>query len=870
MPTVPCRSEEGGTPGCKLAFDCSQVQIKGKSLNSIEISRERRQPYADNDLDHDYDLFIVVDRPNRYDDLKGHIGFDSNFEKILDFAKKAGFSRDKVYVTYLNKCFSKRKPTVQEIKACLPHIYDEIELARPKVIMTLGSGVLRLFNLHNKGGINTIRGKHFNLPLPDNKSGQSYWVIPSYDPGFFKHNTNPQIEQRAIDDYRTALKLITTGKAEVEDYKASYILAKSVEDVRQIAEKLKLDKFFAFDTESRSLPWDREPLTCFSFCWGPPGDEPNTAIVPIYQHDPDGLDWKLKKYWGPEDQASVIKILKNVFKDPTISKAAHNAKYDLNTVRKHTGIKVKGFIFDSMLMHHILSEQKPHGLEYLADIEFGVGDYSSKLHEIVGRGTKLRKTYDYIPDNILWPYAANDAECCWKLTKLYYNQLLAKPHLWKLYQEETEPLIHTLADAEWHGHYIRKDTLKILHKDYTSDKERLLVELQNLTWPTFNPSSPTNVKEALIQMGHKNKILDPKKATGYSTGKEVLLAIADKVPFAKKILEFRNVIKILGTYLENISADVDTLNRVRYSWLIHGTESGRLSCRIYHQLPNSDKKRTAAGRANLRDAFAVPLGKKLVYFDYSQVELRVLAILSEDKELLRLFADGIDIHTATAAVMLGLNLDQVSDKNRQLGKAVNFGLAYGSEGHDLIKKGEWEDRNGIVRPLTWAIFNKGMRNFRLKFPNLTSYLDMVPEYAKQNDGVFATPYGRERRMGIALLEKEEYKRKAAEREVKNFSIQSTASGITCRTINLIHTWIENWRTQGISESDIFLVNTVHDSAAWEVDDKYVDWFVQMIYKAATRPIKELQDYSFPCAIGIGETWSEAESDSKKPKDILRT
>ena len=142
--------------------------------------------------------------------------------------------------------------------------------------------------------------------------------------------------------------------------------------------------------------------------------------------------------------------MQGIFGDPTLWKGAHNFKFDLNVMRKHFGIRIRGFMFDSMIMHHLLWEYPPHDLETLADQEFGSGDYSIKIRDIVGHG-KVRKPYDIIPDDILWPYGANDAELTFLLVSAYYARLIKKPHLWELYLKESEPGVRSLAEAEYWG-----------------------------------------------------------------------------------------------------------------------------------------------------------------------------------------------------------------------------------------------------------------------------------------------------------------------------------------------------------------------------------------------------------------------------------
>jgi DNA polymerase-1 len=561
-------------------------------------------------------------------------------------------------------------------------------------------------------------------------------------------------------------------------------------------------------------------------------------------------------------------LLKSLFENPTIGKAAHNIKYDINVIRYWLDIRVKGFFFDTMLMHHILDENPPHDLETLADIEFGTGDYSASKRSITGQGKNLLKTYDHVPDEILWPYAALDAECVYRLCEVYYARLQEKPHLWKLYCEETELAIRTLAKAEWHGSLISTEVVTNLKKEYEEKQESLLIEMRKIVPPKpecpdfeFNPMSTQQVRDAFISLGFLTEIEDKHSPNGYNTSKEVLAKLKEQgVDLADYILQYRTNRKILSTYLETALNDLDDDGRSRYSWMLHGTTSGRLSCRFLHQIPRANDQRREAGQLNLRDMFIVPKGYKYVYFDYSQIELRVLALLANDENMLSMFANDEDIHAATAACILSCNPSEVSKFNRQLGKMFNFGLAYGSEGHQLVKAGEWEDDEGTRYPVTWDMVKLGKARFKQLFPALVDYLETTPDLARMNAGVLITPLGRERRLGSKLNDRQEGIRKQAEREAVNFVIQSTAGAITIRTLNAVHQIIEDFiERKLLAEEDIVLINTVHDSGAWEVREDLVEWFNGVLKETAEKEVAQLQNYSFPCDMGVGDNWTEAEA-----------
>jgi DNA polymerase-1 len=399
-----------------------------------------------------------------------------------------------------------------------------------------------------------------------------------------------------------------------------------------------------------------------------------------------------------------------------------------------------------------------------------------------------------------------------------------------------------------------------MEKEYLNRQKNLLGKMRHESGnPEFNPMSPPQVVEALCILGHGDKISDPMKPTKYNTSKEILGEIEHEVPLAAKILEYRTNRKILSTYVDAVRAGIDYDGRYRTAFNLHGTDSGRLSCSFLHQIPRTDMARYKKKLPVLRDMFITRPGYKYVYGDYSQIELRILAILAQDLTMLGMFERGEDLHKAAAASVLGFEPDQINDFNRQLGKSVNFGLAYGSKGFQLIKKGEWEDFDGKKHPLTWSMFNTGMERFKNMFPELNAYLQNTPDQARMNGGALITPFGRARRFGTKLNQSHQASREAAEREAVNFTIQSPAAGITLRTVNIVDGWIQQLIEEGhLMEDDIIMVNTVHDSFAYEVKDHLVDWFKVVLQEAAQREFPELDDHSFPCKIGVADNWTEAE------------
>jgi DNA polymerase-1 len=293
--------------------------------------------------------------------------------------------------------------------------------------------------------------------------------------------------------------------------------------------------------------------------------------------------------------------------------------------------------------------------------------------------------------------------------------------------------------------------------------------------------------------------------------------------------------------------------------MIHGTVNGRAAAPFLHQIPRLDHERIKKGLGNLRDMFIAGPGSKIIYGDYSQIELVTLAILSGDEDMLDVFLSGEDIHKATAAAFLEIPLDIVSEHNRGLAKSVNFGRVYGSKEGYALKKLTWMDLTGKEHGVTDAMIAKGFASLDARFPAAAEYFkDKVAE-TSATGGTHITPFGRFKHMGSTLVTGNEWVRQNAERQIVNGSIQSPANSVTVRCLNAVDAEIMDRVEKGeLTEEEAFLILTVHDSGAWEVKDEHVEWFEPMLREVASRPVPQLDNYQFTMKVGVGNSWSEAE------------
>jgi uracil-DNA glycosylase family 4 len=868
---------------------CSSAQISGQPASHVAETHDFEQkcmrpvPAL---AKGQYDLMIIGDMPGIEDDRKDMVWADDAGVAIIEFLRKAGHDLDRVWMTKITKCRPRvrgRKPTVSEINKCRDeYLIKEIKAIEPKVVMVVGGPSLRAFNLMGKGSINTIHGRVFEEKFAGWDDGPTFKVIPTPNPGMFFYRPNNKLQARVGHDYVVAKDLLD-GKEGSEHFIPEYTLVDTPEKLEWLKEKLLSSTLFGWDTESCELGFRKAPVLSYQFAWG----WDDCAVIPINRHDPDApkeQQYHIKEGFGAKNEELLTQFMRDVFLTPHIAKAAHNHKYDLNVLRWGYGIEADGFLYDTWTMKHLQDEIGPHKLAFLCDVEFAWGDYEAAVRKITGSGKDLTNTYDKVPDEILWAYGATDALGTFRLACVHDERLRKKQNLWQFHAEESEPIQRSLAHAEYKGALMDLDVLEVLKSQFEAEQKTLLTSMRGaISKPDFNPNSRPQVLAAFFAMGVPHVDLEEKKAAGgYSANKKKLTDIVEdgaqpQAEFAKNLMTYRNRVKMISTYLVNAKNDLDTDGRLRYSWVIAGPVTGRLSCRFFHQIPKIDEKivmengkyvpfleRKKKGKLVMRDMFIAPPGYKYVYGDFSQVELRILAIIAQDQEMLQILSDPkADLHgTTTFEFLRGVwpELTEAMAKkdkfNRaEVGKRVNFGLAYGSEGHALVKTGKWKDKNGNERNFTWQMLEEGMAAWKARFTGVGQFIDMTPDIVRGWGGTATNVFGRERHFGPLLNHPKDYERASAERECINFFIQSAATSITNRTILAVDKMLLGF---GVPENVACLVNTVHDSVAYEVRDDHVDWFVEALNAVSQTPYPQLGNATFKMDIGVGVNWTDAE------------
>jgi len=582
--------------------------------------------------------------------------------------------------------------------------------------------------------------------------------------------------------------------------------------------KLKKSDQFAFDTETTSLDYMKARVVGVSFAV----EVGEAAYVP-FAHD----------YPGAPDQLSeqdVLGVLKPLLEDNSAKKIGQNLKYDAHVLANHD-INLVGIAQDTMLESYVLDSTQRHNMDDLA-LRF-LGHTTIHFEDIAGKGIK-QLTFNQIDLEQAGPYAAEDADITLQLHHKLSAALDEEPALKKVYQEIELPLLSVLLKIERTGVMIDASMLKKQSRQLAERLKELEKQAYDEAGETFNLASPKQLSGILFE---KLKIPTQKKTkTGqYSTAEEVLQELAVDYALPKILLEHRSVSKLKSTYTDKLPLQVnEKTGRVHTSYNQTVAATGRLSSTD----PNLQNipVRSEEGR-RIRQAFVAPEGYKMLAADYSQVELRIMAHLSEDENLLRAFAEGVDVHRATAAEVFSVALDAVQPEQRRAAKAINFGLIYGMSAFGLAKQlniGRYEAQDYIDV-------------YFARYPGVKLYMDKTREQAHDR-GYVETVFGR-RLYLPEINSRNGQRRQYAERTAINAPMQGSAADIIKRAMIAVD------HALSTSKVDAKVVMQVHDELVVEVLHKDVevvsDLLRREMERAATLKVPLVVD------IGAGNNWDEA-------------
>ncbi|MGB0205626.1 MAG: DNA polymerase I [Neptuniibacter sp.] len=584
-------------------------------------------------------------------------------------------------------------------------------------------------------------------------------------------------------------------------------------------EKLSTAELFAFDTETTSLNYMEAELVGVSFAVEPG----KAAYVPV-AHD----------YMGAPEQISrelLLAKLKPLLESDQHKKVGQHLKYDMNVLARY-GIELQGIAYDTMLESYVLnSTATRHDMDSLADRYLGVK--TIKFEEIAGKGKK-QLTFNQIEMEQAAPYAAEDADITLRLHQAIDAQLSKDEALAKVFQEIEKPLIPVLSRIERNGALVDAAMLGEQSIQLAERMVELEREAYDIAGKEFNLASPKQLQQILFEELNIPVIKKTPKGAP-STAEEVLQELALEYPLPKIILEHRSLSKLKSTYTDKLPLMINPeTGRIHTSYHQAVTATGRLSSTD----PNLQNipVRTQEGR-RIRHAFVAPEGYKIVAADYSQIELRIMAHLSQDQGLLDAFSKGADIHRATAAEVFKVGLDDVSDDQRRSAKAINFGLIYGMSAFGLAKQ------LGIARKEA----GQYIEHYFETYPGVQHYMDDIRAKA-QEQGYVETLFGR--RLYLPEIKaKNAMRRQAAERTAINAPMQGTAADIIKRAMVTVDKWLAE------SEFDVRMIMQVHDELVFEVREDQVESFVE----AVKERMASAADLDVPLLVeaGVGENWEQA-------------
>jgi len=584
--------------------------------------------------------------------------------------------------------------------------------------------------------------------------------------------------------------------------------------------QLQAAELFAFDTETTSLDYMAAELVGLSFSF-----EAGKAVYIPVAHDYQGAPEQLDRDW-------VLAQLKPVLEDPNKRKVGQNLKYDVN-VLSHYDIDVQGIAFDTMLESYCFnSVATRHNMDALA--EKYLDHKTVHFEEIAGKGAK-QLTFNQIDIETAGHYAAEDADITLRLHQAIYPQLEKLKGQLSVFNDIEVPLLSVLARMEQHGVLIDSDLLNEQSVQIGARLDELEVEAHNIAGQSFNLSSPKQLQKILFE-DLKIPVIKKTPKGAPSTAEEVLQELALDYPLPKLILEHRGLSKLKSTYTDKLPMMVaGKSNRVHTSYHQAVAATGRLSSTD----PNLQNIpiRSEEGR-KIRLAFIAPENHKVVAIDYSQIELRIMAHLSGDKGLVTAFAEGRDVHQATASEIFGMSLDEVTADQRRSAKAINFGLIYGMSAFGLAKQ------LGIGRNQAQDYMDKYFE----RYPGVLAYMEDTRQLASEK-GYVETLFGR--RLYLPDIKaRNGMRRQAAERAAINAPMQGTAADIIKKAMLAVDKWLTD-----NNDDRVKMTMQVHDELIFEIHQDIVDQTTAKIVEIMNEAVS--LDVPLIAEAGIGDNWEQA-------------
>ena len=598
-----------------------------------------------------------------------------------------------------------------------------------------------------------------------------------------------------------------------------YEMVLTTEQLDAWVQRLADAELISFDTETDALDAMRANLVGISLAVEPG----RAAYIPV-GHDYPGAPAQL-----PREQ--VLAALRPALEDPTKKKLGQHGKYDLHVLRRH-GVNLQGYHDDTMLESFVLnSTATRHDMDSLAMRYLG---YTTiKFEEVAGKGAK-QISFSQVGLDEACRYAAEDADVTLRLHHALQPQLQATPSLDSVYRDIEMPLVPVLTRIEANGVHIDMAELRRQSQDLGSRMLAAQQKATELAGRTFNLDSPKQLQAVLFDELQLPALVKTPKGQP-STNEEALEAIAEQHELPRVILEYRGLAKLRSTYTDKLPEMINQdTGRVHTSYHQSGAATGRLSSSD----PNLQNIpiRTEDGR-RIRRAFVAPPGRKILACDYSQIELRIMAHLSEDPGLVRAFEQGVDVHRATAAEVFSRRLEEVTSNERRAAKAINFGLMYGMSAFGLarnlgIDRGQAQDYVAL---------------YFSRYPGVRDFMERMRQQAR-DQGYVETLFGRRLYLND-INARNQGLRAGAERAAINAPMQGTAADIIKRAMVKVDDWLQEHSDQAK------MILQVHDELVFETESSFLDTLrlkvVELMSSAAELRVPLVVD------AGVGDNWDEA-------------
>lgn len=626
--------------------------------------------------------------------------------------------------------------------------------------------------------------------------------LPTSQPSLFEEFTD---DSPADEKYSTLKEIKSTPH--------DYYLLDNQREIDELIHRIKVQKRVSFDTETTGM----DPLSA--------------ELVGISFSLKEGEAYFLPVSTKQEEAKERILFFKEILESDQIMKVGQNLKYDINVLKKYD-IRIKGPIFDTLIAHYLLNPEYRHNLNYLAETYLNY--QTIHIEELIGNKGKNQLNMRDIPVEKLVDYACEDADIAWKLQHVF-EPMLEKENFSDLFYQIEMPLVLVLADMEEQG--VRLDTSALKDSSVVLTEHLRIIEqdIFKLAGEEFNVSSPKIVGEVLFD---RLKIVEKSQKTKsgqYTTNEDVLESLKSKHPVVEKILEYRKLRKLLSTYIDALPSLTSPKDgKVHTTYNQATTATGRLSSTNpnLQNIPIKDDEGKEIRRAFIADANCLFLS-----VDYSQIELRIMAHLSEDENMVEAFNSGQDIHAATASKIFGVLMDQVTREMRRKAKTANFGIIYGISVFGLGE--QLHIPRGEAKELIDGYFNT--------FPGVKKYMDKSIEEAREK-GYVETIFHRKRFLPD-INSRNAIVRGYAERNAINAPIQGSAADIIKEAMNKIY--------QRFNEEKLRsrMIMQVHDELNFNV-------FVDELETVKAIVIEEMENavhLKVPLIAewGVGSNWLEA-------------